>query len=167
MNPAPDRPDDRPDDRARFTEARATRLAVAIAVGAVVLTLAFEATDAPRDDIAVWYWIVFPFAALAGDVVRAVAGQPTDPGFVRRGVRAAIAFHLVLALIQAVFYLVPDLDFVAPSSRHSPLDVEAARSVLIPASHLAGLLFGPLITGLARRMRQMWPRSHPAPGSMV
>lgn len=150
-----------------MTEARATRVAGLIAVGAVVMTLALEATDAPRDDIAVWYWLVFPFAALAGDVVRAAAGRPTAPGFVARGVRAAIGFHLVLAALQAGFYLAPDPDFVRPSARHSPLDPDAARAVLIPASHLAGFIFGPLITGLARRMRQMWPRSHPAPGSMV
>lgn len=116
-----------------------------------------EFTDNPRDPLAGWFLLIWPFIAIMGDVAYVVSGEPTTPGFVRRGVLYIVGLHLLLAGVQAITYALPDADYAAwlaarPAGAH-PYGVEPW---LVAVAHVVGLVFAPVIGFMLRTIRRLW-----------
>lgn len=130
--------------------------AVVIVLGMAGIAL-LEATDRPRDPLAGWFLLIWPFVAILGDVAYVVSGEPTGQGFVRRGVVYILGLHLLLAGLQALTYVLPDPDYAAwlagrPAGAH-PYGVEPW---LVAVAHGVGLVFAPVIGFMLRTIRRLW-----------
>ncbi len=146
-----------PPAKAPIAERHAHLFATGVLVLGLLGVAALEFTDRPRDPLAGWYLLIWPFMAIMGDVAYVVSGVPTDAGFVRRGVLYIVGLHLLLAALQALSYVVPDPDYAAwlaerPPGEH-PYGVEPW---LVAVAHGVGLVFAPVIGFMLRTIRRLW-----------
>lgn len=147
----------RPPVRQPITERHAHLFTAGVLLLGLVGVAALELTDRPRDPLAGWYLLIWPFMAIMGDVAYVVSGIPTAPGFVRRGVLYILGLHLLLAGLQALTYALPDADYAAwlaqrPAGAH-PYGVEPW---LVAVAHGVGLVFAPVIGFMLRTIRRLW-----------
>lgn len=143
--------------RPPISERRAHLFTLGVILVGLVGVAVLEAIDRPRDPLAGWFLLIWPFMAIIGDVAYVVSGDPESPGFVGRGVVFVLSLHLLLAALQGASYVVPDPEYARwlaerPASAH-PYGVEPW---LVAVAHLVGFVFAPVIAFMLRTIRRLW-----------
>lgn len=150
-------PPEAPPPKPPIPERRAHLFVVGVLIVGLVGIAALEATDRPRDPLAGWFLLIWPFMAIIGDVAYVVTGEPQGRGFVMRGVLYVLGLHLLLAGLQAASYVMPDPEYAEwLSTRPGDAHPYGVEPWLVAVAHLVGLLFAPVIAFMLRTIRRLW-----------
>ena len=140
-----------------MSESRAHLVALGALLLGLGLTAWLEWTDDPRDALPGWFLLVWPFVVVVGDVTYANSGDPTGRWFVPRGMAMVFGFHVLLAGVQAVTYVLPDPEYAAWTAARPPdADPLVVETWIVAVAHVAGIFMCTIVAGVMRGIRRLW-----------